>query len=288
MHTTGFRDILSLTRFPVSLAVTFSAFTAMVLSIGKLQTAMLWPVAGIFLLASGASAFNQYQEWPYDERMERTRRRPIPSRRISPAEGLRIAMIGIVGGIVILMYQSNWVCFYLGIINLIWYNGIYTWLKKKTAFAVVPGALSGVIPILMGWSAMEGDLLAPEVLFLAFFIFIWQMPHFWMLTLKYGHEYRNAGFPVLNDLFSDTWIKTIVMTWMMASSGISLMLVFFRILHHPVIGFSIMVMNITLLLIMAYQLFLAMRMRYRLIFIAANLFMLLVLIALIADKLIRT
>jgi len=288
LHTTGFRDILSLTRFPVSLAVTFSAFTAMVLSIGKLQTAMLWPVAGIFLLASGASAFNQYQEWPYDERMERTRRRPIPSRRISPAEGLRIAMIGIVGGIVILMYQSNWVCFYLGIINLIWYNGIYTWLKKKTAFAVVPGALSGVIPILMGWSAMEGDLLAPEVLFLAFFIFIWQMPHFWMLTLKYGHEYRNAGFPVLNDLFSDTWIKTIVMTWMMASSGISLMLVFFRILHHPVIGFSIMVMNITLLLIMAYQLFLAMRMRYRLIFIAANLFMLLVLIALIADKLIRT
>jgi len=286
LHTSSFRDIITLTRFPVSLAVTFSAFTAMILAAGDLQTAMIWPVAGIFLLASGASAFNQYQEWPYDERMARTRRRPIPSRRISPAEGLRIAMIGIVGGLVILMYESNWICFSLGVINLIWYNGLYTWLKRKTAFAVVPGAFTGVIPILMGWSAMGGDLMAPRILFLGFFLFIWQMPHFWMLTLKYGHEYRNAGFPVLNDLFSDIRIKVIVMIWMVASSGASIMFVFFRIVQHPAIGYGILTINIAMLIIVGYQLFLASPMRFRLIFIAANLFMLLVMIALIADRMI--
>lgn len=275
-----------MTRFPVSLAVTFSAFTAMILAAGDIQTAMIWPVAGIFLLASGASAFNQYQEWPYDERMARTRRRPIPSRRISPAEGLRIAMIGIVGGVVILMYESNWVCFSLGVINLIWYNGLYTWLKRKTAFAVVPGAFTGVIPILMGWSAMGGDLLEPRILFFGFFLFIWQMPHFWMLTLKYGHEYRNAGFPVLNDLFSDIWIKVIVMIWMIASSGASIMFVFFRIVQHPAIGYGILTINIAMLIIVGYQLFLASPMRFRLIFIAANLFMFLVMFALIADRMI--
>jgi len=258
----------------------------MILAAGDLQTAMIWPVAGIFLLASGASAFNQYQEWPYDERMARTRRRPIPSRRISPAEGLRIAMIGIVGGLVILMYESNWICFSLGVINLIWYNGLYTWLKRKTAFAVVPGAFTGVIPILMGWSAMGGDLMAPRILFLGFFLFIWQMPHFWMLTLKYGHEYRNAGFPVLNDLFSDIRIKVIVMIWMVASSGASIMFVFFRIVQHPAIGYGILTINIAMLIIVGYQLFLASPMRFRLIFIAANLFMLLVMIALIADRMI--
>jgi heme o synthase len=258
----------------------------MVLASGEISSYMLWPVAGIFLLACGASAYNQYQEWPYDERMERTRRRPIPSRRISPAEGVRIALIGIAGGFVILMYQTNWICFSLGLANLIWYNGIYTWLKRKTAFAVVPGALTGVIPILMGWSAMEGNLTDPGVLFLAFFIFIWQMPHFWMLTLKYGHEYRNAGFPVLNDLFSDIWIKAIVMMWMVASSGASILLVFFKIIHHPFMGYNIMTVNFLLLSLMAYQLFLAETLRYRLIFIAANLFMMVVMLSLIADRLI--
>jgi protoheme IX farnesyltransferase len=286
LHTSSFRDILTLTRFPVSLAVTFSAFTAMVLAAGELTTGMIWPVAGIFLLASGASAFNQYQEWPFDERMDRTRRRPIPSHRISPAEGLRIALIGIVGGLIILMYETNWNCFILGVVNLFWYNGIYTWLKRKTAFAVVPGALTGVIPILMGWSAMKDGFLAPPVIFLAFFIFLWQMPHFWMLTLKYGHEYRNAGFPVLNDLLSEISIKVIIMVWMVASSGASFMFVYFRILHIPAIGYGIVAVNFVLLLVMAYQLFLAPALRFRLIFITANLFMMIVMLSLIVDRLI--
>lgn len=259
----------------------------MVLAAGELSTTMLWPVAGIFLLACGASAYNQYQEWPYDEKMERTRRRPIPSRRVSPAEGVRIALIGIAGGFMILMYHTNWICFLLGILNLVWYNGIYTWLKRKTAFAVVPGALTGVIPILMGWSAMEGNLADNRVLFLAFFIFIWQMPHFWILTLKYGHEYRIAGFPVLNDLFSDIWIKAIVMMWLISSSGASILLVFFKIIQLPLIGYGIMVTNILLLSLLAWQLFIASKMRYRLIFIAANLFMLIVMLSLIADRLIN-
>ncbi|MCX6268016.1 MAG: protoheme IX farnesyltransferase [Bacteroidetes bacterium] len=284
MQTSGLRVIFVLTRFPVSLAVTFTAFAALVLSPVHLSLSSLIPVAGIFLLASGASAFNQYQEWPYDERMERTKKRPIPSRRITTAEALRYAMMFIIGGMLILLYYAPPVCFILGFINLMWYNGIYTYLKRKTAFAVVPGALTGAIPIFMGWTAGGGSLLAPEVLFLAFFLFIWQMPHFWMLTLKYGHEYRNAGFPVLTDFFSEFQIKTIVMGWMIASSGASIMLVYFKILHLPAFGFTIIGLNIVLLLLMAYQLFFASIMRYRLIFISANLFMMIVMLSLIADR----
>ncbi|MEI6682949.1 MAG: protoheme IX farnesyltransferase, partial [Bacteroidota bacterium] len=185
MHsqTSTFRVLITLTRFPVSLAVTFTAFAAMVICTGDITSAMFFPVAGIFLLASGASAFNQYQEWPYDERMERTRKRPIPSRRISTQEALRIATLCITGGLLLLLYFSTSVCFFLGIFNLVWYNGVYTWLKRKTAFAVVPGALTGAIPILMGWTAAGGQLHDPTVIFLAFFLFIWQMPHFWLLTL---------------------------------------------------------------------------------------------------------
>ncbi len=256
----------------------------MVLAPATLTLSSLIPIAGIFLLASGASAFNQYQEWPYDERMERTRRRPIPSRRISTAEALRFSMMFIIGGMLILLYFAPPVCFILGFVNLIWYNGIYTWLKRKTAFAVVPGALTGAIPIFMGWTAGGGSLLAPEAVFLAFFLFLWQMPHFWLLTLKYGQEYKNAGFPVLTDLFSEFQIRTIVMGWMTASSGASVMLVYFKILHHPVLGYSIVVLNIAFLLLLAYGLFMTKNLRYRLIFMAANLFMLFVMLSLIADR----
>ncbi len=288
MQTSTFRVIFTLTRFPVSLAVAFTAFTALVLSPVKLSFAALIPVAGIFMLASGASAFNQYQEWPYDEQMGRTRKRPLPSRRISTAEALRIAMIFIIGGMLILLYYAPPVCFILGFANLIWYNGIYTYLKRKTAFAVVPGALTGAIPIFMGWTAGGGPLLAPEAIFLAFFLFIWQMPHFWLLTLKYGHEYRQAGFPVMTDFFNEFQIKTVVMGWMIASSGAAIMLVYFNILHLPSLGYAIIGLNGALLLLMAYQLFIVTTMRYRLIFFAANLFMMIVMLSLIIDRLLNT
>ena len=257
----------------------------MVICRGDISLSMLFPVAGIFLLASGASAFNQYQEWPYDERMERTRMRPVPSRRISTQEALRIATICIIGGLLLLLYYSTALCFFLGIFNVIWYNGVYTWLKRKTAFAVVPGALTGAIPIMMGWTAAGGALNNPEMIFLAFFLFIWQMPHFWLLTLKYGSQYHQAGFPVLTDYLNDRQVKIVIMTWMTASSATSCMLVFFKILHQPHLGYGIIALNLALLAVIGWQLFIAPALRYRLIFITANLFMLLVMLSLVADRL---
>lgn len=284
MHSAGLRDIFTLTRIPVTVAVTFTALAAMVLKTGAFSAAMIWPVAGIFLLAAGASAFNQYQEWPYDEKMERTKRRPVPSRRISPAEAVRIAMIGIAGGLIILMYESTWICLLLGVANLIWYNGVYTWLKRKTAFAVVPGALTGVIPVMMGWTAMGGDISDPTLLFLSLYIFIWQMPHFWMMMLKYGAEYRKAGFPTLLDIFSEFQIKIIVMVWITASSAVSMMFVYFRMISHIYIASGILAINLLLLILLIQQLFIAKTRKNHLIFISANLYVFSVLVLMILDK----
>jgi protoheme IX farnesyltransferase len=285
LYNAGIKDIFILTRFPVTLAVTFTSLAAMVIEAGQFHHDMWWPVFGIFLLASGASAFNQYQEWPYDEKMDRTRRRPIPSRRISPAEGVRIALIGIAGGLIILMYESTWITFLLGVFNLIWYNGLYTFLKRKTVFAVVPGALTGAIPVLMGWSALGGSLLSPTALFLAAFVFIWQMPHFWMMMLKYGSEYQNAGFRALPDLFSDRQIKTIVMAWIIASAAVSLMFIHFSLIRQDILVQVMIIVSLLLILLIFWQLFLAGKRRDKLIFMTANLYILIVLIIVMADKL---
>jgi protoheme IX farnesyltransferase len=281
------RSFLTLIRFTVSLAVTFSAIAAAIVYSGDVSTAMLLPFLGIFLLAAGASALNQYQEWPYDELMERTKTRPIPLRLINTSEALRYAAMLIIGGSLLLLYFSNGTCFALGLANIIWYNGLYTYLKRKTAFAVVPGALTGAIPVFMGWTAAGGNITDPVALFLAFFIFMWQMPHFWLLMLKYGDDYRKAGFPVMNDLFTPGQMKTIVMVWLLASSISSLLLSLFGILHLPAIGYAILFLNIVLLSMLFYQMFIAKQISYRLVFIAANLFMLLVMIALIADSLMK-
>jgi protoheme IX farnesyltransferase len=281
------RSFLTLIRFTVTLAVTFSAITAAVVYAGTVSSSMLLPFLGIFLLAAGASALNQYQEWPYDELMERTKHRPIPLRILNTSDALRYATIMIIGGSLLLLYFSNGTCFALGLLNVIWYNGLYTYLKRKTAFAVVPGALTGAIPVLMGWTAAGGDILDPVALLLAFFLFIWQMPHFWLLMLKYGDQYRKAGFPVLNDLFTNIQLKTIVMAWLLASSVASLLLIYFRILHLPIFGYTTLLLNMALLTLVFYQLFPARSINYKLIFITANLYMLLVFVALVTDSLLR-
>lgn len=287
MEQPFYRSFFTLIRLGVSLAVTFSAFTAAIVYSGSVKEDLLLPILGIFLLAAGASALNQYQEWPYDEMMERTKRRPIPSRDITTSDALRYASMLIIGGSLLLLYYSNGTCFFLGLFNILWYNGLYTYLKRMSAFAVVPGALTGAIPVLMGWTAAGGTITDPVALFLAFFIFMWQMPHFWLLMLKYGDDYRKAGFPVLNDIFSPRQMKSIVMVWLLASSFSSLLLARFGILHAPASGYAILGLNVALLSLLVQQLFITRKINYRMVFITANVFMLLVLVIALSDSLLH-
>jgi len=281
----GIKTFLTFIRFPVSFAVTLSAFTAGVVFYGDFSSRMILPVAGIFLLAAGASAMNQFQERNYDALMERTKRRPLPAGRITPSIALSLSLLLIISGLLILLVFSTLICFILGLINILWYNGLYTELKRKTAFAVIPGALTGVIPVLMGWTSAGGRLDDPVILFLALFLFFWRMPHFWLLMMKYGQDYRQAGFPVLTDIFDDNQVKRLTMVWLVASSFCSMMLVFFGIFLTLITGGIIILLNIILLILIFYQLFFASLIRFRLIFIAANLFMSSVLICLIVDRL---
>ena len=94
-----------------------------------------------------------------------------------------------------------------------------TFLKKKTAFAVVPGALVGAIPPAAGWVSAGGAILNFRLGVLCFFFFIWQMPHFWLLLLRYGEEYERAGMPSLTRILSREQLKRIVFTWTLAGAA---------------------------------------------------------------------
>jgi heme o synthase len=285
LQTSSVRRFLAFIRFKVTIAVTFSAYTAMIVCRESFSLLDLLPVSGIFLLASGASALNQYQEREYDARMRRTMNRPLPSADFKAGTAFWIASLLLFTGMLLIAFGEYWLTLILGIINVIWYNGLYTWLKKRTAFAVIPGALTGAIPVMMGWTAAGGYPFHPLPLFLAFVIFIWQVPHFWLLALIYEDDYRKAGFPTLLDIFTLPKVKRIIFSWLSAASLSSFLLFFSGVTAHGINMILLLLMNAILLFLSAYYLFISRISRYHLLFMMVNVFMLLVLFMIIADNL---
>jgi protoheme IX farnesyltransferase len=168
--------------------------------------------------------------------MERTKNRPIPSGKISANGALIFSIFLILAGSGLIYIGSGFLAMQLGVLALIWYNAIYTPLKKRTAFAVVPGSVIGAIPPMVGWVAGGGRLDDPRALIIAFFFFIWQVPHFWLLLLKFGKEYEKAGFPSITSIYTDKQIKNTTFIWTMATAVTALMLPVFGIINSAIMG----------------------------------------------------
>jgi len=221
------KTLLELSKVKITIAVALTTITGYLLASGRFDQYMILPTLGIFILACGSSAINHYQERDRDALMERTRNRPIPSGRISAKAALLFAMVLTITGSYLLYYSSGMLAMQLGLLALLWYNAIYTPLKKKTAFAVIPGAVIGAIPPLVGWVAGGGSLLDARAWIMAFFFFIWQVPHFWLLMLKYGKEYEKAGYPSITKLYTESQVKNVTFIWVFATAISALMVPLF-------------------------------------------------------------
>jgi protoheme IX farnesyltransferase len=96
---------------------------------------------------------------------------------------------------------------------------------------VVAGALTGALPPLIGWVAAGGGILDRPIVFIGFLLFMGQIPHFWLLIVKYGEEYKSAGMPNLTGLFSTFQIKRLTFTWVLTSVIAALFLCLFEIIQ---------------------------------------------------------
>jgi len=157
-------------------------------------------LAGVMLLSCGASALNQVQERGRDGLMSRTAGRPLPSGRLSHAQGLTFSIVAIVVGAAVLWLGIGPLAGILGLIASGFYNGVYTpWLKPNSPFAAVPGAIPGAIPPVIGWVAGGGHIADAGAVILFGILFLWQMPHFWALSLRYRADYAAGGFPMVSE-----------------------------------------------------------------------------------------
>ena len=208
--------MVELCKVKITFFVAVSTSVGYIIYSGKINLEMIAAAFGVFILASGSSALNEYQEREYDALMERTKNRPIPSGMISSNNALIISIAMLLAGSGIIYFVSNITSMLLGLLAFVWYNLIYTPLKRKNVMAVVPGSLIGAIPPVIGWTAAGGNPLDLHIITVALFFFIWQIPHFWLLLLIYDNDYSAGGFPTLTKKFSNSQLSRITFIWIAA------------------------------------------------------------------------
>ena len=204
---------LKLGKVTISIPVALTGFLGYFLYKPVIDSDALLIVGGIFLLSLGSGALNQIQERHTDARMKRTAGRPIPAGIITLPRAIIFAACCAVSGTFLLLLTGYPLSAVLGIFTLAWYNLVYTPLKRVTAFAVLPGALIGALPPLIGWTAAGGTVWDMEIIAVAFLLFVGQMPHYWLLLIKIGSEFRDAGMPVITSLFEPRQIRNLSFIW---------------------------------------------------------------------------
>ena len=190
------QDFKEITKMRLALSVVFSSVAGYLLGVDTVSwsTLILLSVGGYFMVGA-SNAFNQIIERDLDVLMDRTKNRPIPSRRMSVNTAFIIATIFTISGISVL-YVINPQTAMFGAISIFIYVSLYTPLKTKTPLSVFVGAIPGAIPFMLGWVAATNDFgIEPGTLFMI--QFFWQFPHFWAIGWFLFDDYKKGGFFML-------------------------------------------------------------------------------------------
>jgi protoheme IX farnesyltransferase len=167
----------------------FIGFCAAVAAVGGFPSSgrLLLTLAAITLGSGGVNGLTNYIDRQVDARMQRTRHRSLPSRRIDPPEKalfFTIALIVIALGLAWLLHP---LCFVFGMIGT-----LAAVIKRKTVLCPLLGAISGCAPVLIAWFAFKPEFTLP-LLFLCLLIWIWIPLHVWSVMLANREDYLGAG-----------------------------------------------------------------------------------------------
>lgn len=230
------KQFISLTKFILSTAVTLSAVLSFYALRGEFHIDILLPLIAIWLLALGVSALNQIQEYKLDALMPRTKNRPVASGAMSIPLALSISLSLILTSLLLAFYTLSWFGVGIFLATIIIYNLLYTKLKKVSVYSAIYGAFLGVIPPMIGWIIAGGRLDDVRFLAIASLYFIWQIPHTWLLVLKYHTDYKSGGFKTVVDTFGIIPLTRITYIWILMTIIIGLFVIYsFSIVSMPLL-----------------------------------------------------
>jgi len=179
--------------------IVFTAVVGMFLAVPGWPplNALLAGTLGIGLAASSAAAINHLLDHRIDARMNRTKRRPLASGKLTESKVLIFALsLGLLAMLTLVLWVNSLTAM-LTFLSLIGYAIVYTaWLKRATPQNIVIGGAAGAAPPVLGWAAVTGSL-EPQALLLFLIIFVWTPPHFWALAIYRKEEYALVDIPML-------------------------------------------------------------------------------------------
>ncbi|HEV6964788.1 heme o synthase [Roseateles sp.] len=222
VHSPRWQQFYQLTKPRVVQLIVFCAAIGMALAVPGLPDlsqamTMAAAVAGIWLVAGAAAAFNCLIEDGIDARMKRTAWRATAKGELSRAHTLAFSALLCAAGMVMLAIWVNLLTMWLTFATFVGYAVVYTViLKPMTPQNIVIGGASGAMPPVLGWAAMRGEV-GFEAWLLCLIIFLWTPPHFWALALYRAEDYARAGLPMLpvthgNDY---TRLQILLYTWVL-------------------------------------------------------------------------
>ncbi len=196
MLLTRSKIFLSLTKARLSFSVVFSTIAGYILAIEVINFFdIVLLLVGGYCMVGASNSFNQIIEKDKDALMDRTKSRPLPTKKISISSAFWISVFLTLIGLSIL-YTINYKTAFFAAISVFIYTCVYTPLKPLTPLSVFVGAIPGAIPFMLGWVAATNSFgIEPGTLFMI--QFFWQFPHFWALGWMLDDDYKKAGFNML-------------------------------------------------------------------------------------------
>lgn len=210
----------SLTKARLALSVVFSSIAGYILAVDYIVVKDLtFLILGGYCIVGASNSFNQIIEKDKDKLMDRTKLRPLPTKKITTQNAFWISVILTLIGL-FMLYMINYKTAFFAAVSVFLYTCVYTPLKPITPLSVFVGAIPGAIPFMLGWVAGTNKFgIEPGTLFMI--QFFWQFPHFWSLGWMLDDDYKKAGFVMLptGERDKKTALQIILYTiWMMIIS----------------------------------------------------------------------
>lgn len=215
-----------LAKVPLCLLIGCStAFGAVLSPHSSLHSACVLGFGVMFVAMSGAT-LNSLQERDVDRALKRTASRPLITNRVTPQFAIYQSVILVVTGLLLLgsTDAAPEIVSVLAVLSLAMYNCLYTWLKQKTVLAIIPGAVCGAMPPVIGWTGAGGPLQSYMAFLLFTLLFLWQVPHFCLILLCHKDDYLTAQQPTLIHLFKERGVRRLSAVWI---CGLALVMMLF-------------------------------------------------------------
>ena len=182
-------------------------------------------LVGGTLAAGSANTINCVVDRDIDAVMARTKRRPMVRAQVSPVAAMRFGIVLGMAATALLGLAVNWTSALLADGAILFYVFVYTLgLKRRTPSNIVIGGAAGCFPVLIGWSAVRGDVGWPAVALFAV-VFLWTPPHFWSLAMRFKDDYAAAGVPMLPVVARADYVTRQIVAYSYAMVVASLLLV---------------------------------------------------------------